>query len=254
MIKIQTKKKLGQHFLINETTAKLISNTFDGRNNVLEIGPGMGILTKYIIENRSKIILIEIDLECVNYLNQIYKNIKIIHGDILKIKLENLFKENFSVISNLPYNISSQVFFKILDSRDKIDHFTFMVQKEVGERICSQSGKKSYGILSVLIQIYFDVEYVFDVKPEDFTPPPRVISSVIKGVRNKRLDIGVSYSFLKSIVKNSFQNRRKTLRNSLKNLNLPQDFTSKKIFSKRAEQLDLNDFIWLSNEIKLLQQ
>ena len=129
-----------------------------------------------------------------------------------------------------------------------------MVQKEVGERICSQSGKKSYGILSVLIQIYFDVEYVFDVKPEDFTPPPRVISSVIKGVRNKRLDIGVSYSFLKSIVKNSFQNRRKTLRNSLKNLNLPQDFTSKKIFSKRAEQLDLNDFIWLSNEIKLLQR
>ncbi len=253
MIKIQTKKKLGQHFLINETTAKLISDTFNGRNNVLEIGPGMGVLTKHIIKNGSSIILIEIDLECVKYLNQVYKKIKIINDDILNIRLDKLFTKNFSVISNLPYNISSQVFFKILESRDKIDDFTFMVQKEVGERICSKPGKKSYGILSVLIQIYFDVEYIFDVKPEDFNPPPRVMSSVIKGVRNKRSDIGISYSFFKTIVKNSFQNRRKTLRNSLKNLNLPQYFTSKKIFSKRAEQLDLNDFIWLSNEIKLLQ-
>ena len=129
-----------------------------------------------------------------------------------------------------------------------------MVQKEVGERICSKPKKKTYGILSVLIQIYFDVQYLFDVDSKEFHPQPRVISCVIKGNRNKRSNIGVSFSFLKNIVKNSFRNRRKTLRNSLKNLNLPEDFTSKKMFSKRAEQLDLDDFIWLSKKIKLLIQ
>ncbi|PDH50383.1 MAG: ribosomal RNA small subunit methyltransferase A [Rhodothermaeota bacterium MED-G16] len=254
MIKFQSKKKLGQHFLINETIAKSISNTFEGRNNVLEIGPGMGVLTKYIIKDASKLILVEIDFDCIKYLNKIHRDIKIINEDILKINLNNLFNNNFSVISNLPYNISSQVFFKILESRDIVDDFTFMIQKEVGERICSKSNKKTYGILSVLIQIYFDVEYVFDVDSKEFNPQPRVMSCVIKGIRNKRSNIGVSFSFLKNIVKNSFRNRRKTLRNSLKNLNLPKDFTSKKIFSKRAEQLDLDDFIWLSKKIKLLIQ
>jgi len=128
-----------------------------------------------------------------------------------------------------------------------------MLQKEVGERICSKPGKKTYGILSVLIQVYFDVEYVFEVEPKEFNPQPRVMSCVVKGNRNRISNIGVSFSFLKSIVKNSFQNRRKTLRNSLKNLNLPQDFTSKKIFSKRAEQLSLDDYIWLSKKIKFLK-
>ncbi|MBV19852.1 MAG: ribosomal RNA small subunit methyltransferase A [Cytophagia bacterium] len=254
MIKFKNKKKLGQHFLINETIAKSISNTFDGRDNVLEIGPGMGILTKYVTNNTSKLILIEIDPDCVKHLNNIYSDIKIINDDILKINLNNLFDSNFSIISNLPYNISSQVFFKILESRNLIDNFTFMLQKEVGVRICSKPCKKTYGILSVLIQIYFDVQYVFDVDSVEFNPPPRVMSCVIKGNRNKRSDIGVSFSFLKNIVKNSFQNRRKTLRNSLKNLNLPNDFTSKKIFSRRAEQLDLDEFIWLSKKIKFLKQ
>ena len=254
MIKFQTKKKLGQHFLINETIAKSISNTFEGRNNILEIGPGMGFLTKYIIKGASNLILVEIDSDCIKYLNKIHRDIKIINEDILKINLNNLFNNKFSVISNLPYNISSQVFFKILESRDIVDDFTFMIQKEVGERICSKSKKKTYGILSVLIQIYFDVQYLFDVDSKEFHPQPRVISCVIKGNRNKRSNIGVSFSFLKNIVKNSFRNRRKTLRNSLKNLNLPEDFTSKKMFSKRAEQLDLDDFIWLSKKIKLLIQ
>ena len=253
MLKIQSKKKLGQHFLINETIAKSISNVFDGKNNVLEIGPGMGFLTKYLKKDASKLILIEIDLDCIKYLNQVHHDLKIINDDILKINLNNLFNNNFSVISNLPYNISSQVFFKILESRNIVDDFTFMLQKEVGERICSKPGKKTYGILSVLIQVYFDVEYVFEVEPKEFNPQPRVMSCVVKGNRNRISNIGVSFSFLKSIVKNSFQNRRKTLRNSLKNLNLPQDFTSKKIFSKRAEQLSLDDYIWLSKKIKFLK-
>lgn len=249
MVKIRTKKKLGQHFLNNEEISKKIVTSHINRNNILEIGPGSGALTKYLISESVNFYVVEIDDDCVSLLEKDFKNLNIIKEDILKLNFNNLFEDKFSIISNLPYNISSQVFFKILDNKDSISEFSFLIQKEVAKRICSKSGNKTYGILSVLLQTYFDLEYLFEVSPNEFNPPPKVYSSVIRGVRNKRKDSGFSYKSLKKTVKLSFQNRRKTLRNSLKSLNLPETFTSNSIFSKRAEQLDVEDFIWLSNEI-----
>ena len=249
MVKIRTKKKLGQHFLNNEEISKKIVISHINRNNILEIGPGIGALTKYLINESNNFYVVEIDDDCVNLLKKDFKSLNIIKEDVLKLNFNNLFDDKFSIISNLPYNISSQVFFKILDNKDFISEFSFLIQKEVAQRICSTSGNKTYGILSVLLQTYFDLEYLFEVSPDEFNPPPKVNSAVIRGVRNTRNDIGIPFKLFKNIVKTGFQNRRKTLRNSLKSLNLPETFTSNSIFSKRAEQLDVEDFIWLSNEI-----
>tara|TARA_Y100000588_G_scaffold199221_1_gene212967 strand:+ start:1255 stop:2109 length:855 start_codon:yes stop_codon:yes gene_type:complete len=251
MLSIKSKKKFGQHFLINEKKALTIVNNLSCRENVLEIGPGKGVLTKYLLEKKIKnFIVSEIDQDCVKYLKKTYQKIQIIEGDILKVKLNNIFNNNFSIISNLPYYISSQILFSILENRDSISEFVILIQKEVAERICSKPKSKNYGILSVLLQTFYDLEYLFDIGAEEFKPKPKVQSAVLKATRNNTKDIGTNFFFYKNVVKLSFQNRRKTLRNSLKNLNLPQDFTSKNIFSKRAEQLDINDFIWLANEIK----
>ena len=254
MIRIKTKKKFAQHFLKNEKILHQISLTHLNKKNILEIGPGTGALTKYLIIKRSNLVLIEIDSDCINYLNKNFKNIKIINDDILQVNFLKIFKSKFSVISNLPYNISSQVFFKVLEYRDYITEFTFLLQKEVAQRICSNSGKKTYGILSVLIQTFYKTDYILEVGPKEFDPPPKVDSALITGLRNKTINIGVSFNYFKKIVKQSFQNRRKTLRNSLKNLNLPKKFVSQSIFSKRAEQLDIKDFIWLTNQIKKIQK
>ena len=251
MLSIKSKKKFGQHFLINEKKALTIVNNLSSRENVLEIGPGKGVLTKYLLEKKIKnFIVSEIDQDCVKYLKKTYQKIQIIEGDILKVKLNNIFNNNFSIISNLPYYISSQILFSILENRDSISEFVILIQKEVAERICSKPNNKTYGILSVLLQTFYDLEYLFDIGSEEFNPKPKVQSAVLKATRNNTKDIGTNFFFYKNVVKLSFQNRRKTLRNSLKNLNLRQDFTSKNIFSKRAEQLDINDFIWLANEIK----
>ena len=157
-------------------------------------------------------------------------------------------------MSQSNWSISSQVFFKVLEYRDYITEFTFLLQKEVAQRICSNSGKKTYGILSVLIQTFYKTDYILEVGPKEFDPPPKVDSALISGVRNKTINIGVSFNYFKKITKQSFQNRRKTLRNSLKNLNLPKKFVSQSIFSKRAEQLDIKDFIWLTNQIKKIEK
>ena len=250
MIKIRTKKKLGQHFLNNDDVAKKIISFHSNRKNVLEIGPGIGALTKFLVDEVDNLLLIEIDKDCILFLKKKYKDLNIIEDDVLNIEFNSLFNKNLSIISNLPYNISSQVFFKILENRDSIDEFTFLIQKEVAQRVCSESGNKTYGILSVLLQTYFDLENIFEIEPDKFNPPPKVFSSVVKGVRNSTKNIGVPFKLFKNTVKLAFQNRRKTLRNSLKALNLPKTFTSNSIFSKRAEQLDVKDFIWLSNEIK----
>ena len=249
MVKIRTKKKLGQHFLKNEEISKQIVISHINRNNILEIGPGSGALTKYLINESNNFYVVEIDNDFVNLLKKDFKNLNIIKEDVLKLNFNNLFDDKFSIISNLPYNISSQVFFKILDNKDFICEFSFLIQKEVAQRICSKSGNKTYGILSVLLQTYYNLEYLFEVSPDEFNPPPKVYSAVIRGVRNTRDDIGIPFKLFKNIIKTGFQNRRKTLRNSLKSLNLPKTFTSNSIFSKRAEQLDVEDFIWLSNEI-----
>ena len=255
MLSIKSKKKFGQHFLINEKKALAIVNNLSYRENVLEIGPGKGVLTKYLLEKKIKnFIVSEIDQDCVKYLKKTYQKIQIIEGDILKVKLNNIFNNNFSIISNLPYYISSQILFSILENRDSISEFVILIQKEVAERICSKPKSKNYGILSVLLQTFYDLEYLFDIGSEEFNPKPKVQSAVLKATRNNTMDIGTTFFFYKNVVKLSFQNRRKTLRNSLKNLNLRQDFTSKNIFSKRAEQLDIDDFIWLTNEINKKNQ
>ena len=250
MTKIKTKKKFGQHFLINENLALKISEKLILRKNIFEIGPGKGVLTKTLYNDENvNLVVSEIDRDLVDYLRKEYPNLDIMNGDVLDLNFRNIFNENYSIIGNLPYNISSQILFKILENKSQIHEFVVMLQKEVAERICSSENKKSYGILSVLTQIYYDVTLSEVITPENFDPPPKVNSCVVYGKRKKDIEIEIPFIKFKRIVKNCFQNRRKTLRNSLKNLNLPKEFTSNDIFSKRAEQLNLNEFLTLSTEI-----
>ena len=250
MTKIKTKKKFGQHFLINENLALKISEKLILRKNIFEIGPGKGVLTKTLYNDENvNLVVSEIDRDLVDYLRKEYPNLDIMNGDVLDLNFRNIFNENYSIIGNLPYNISSQILFKILENKSQIHEFVVMLQKEVAERICSSENKKSYGILSVLTQIYYDVTLSEVITPDNFDPPPKVNSCVVYGKRKKDIEIEIPFIKFKRIVKNCFQNRRKTLRNSLKNLNLPKEFTSNDIFSKRAEQLNLNEFLTLSTEI-----
>ena len=250
MTKIKTKKKFGQHFLINENLALKISEKLILRKNIFEIGPGKGVLTKTLYnDEKVNLVVSEIDRDLVDYLRKEYPNLDIMNGDVLDLNFRNIFNENYSIIGNLPYNISSQILFKILENKSQIHEFVVMLQKEVAERICSSENKKSYGILSVLTQIYYDVTLSEVITPDNFDPPPKVNSCVVYGKRKKDIEIEIPFIKFKRIVKNCFQNRRKTLRNSLKNLNLPKEFTSNDIFSKRAEQLNLNEFLTLSTEI-----
>ena len=250
MTKIKTKKKFGQHFLINEDLALEISEKLILRKNIFEIGPGKGVLTKTLYNDENiNLVVSEIDRDLVDYLRAEYPYLDIINGDVLDLNFRNIFNENYSIIGNLPYNISSQILFKILENKSQIHEFVVMLQKEVAERICSSENKKSYGILSVLTQIYYDVTLSEVITPDNFDPPPKVNSCVVYGKRKKDIEIEIPFIKFKRIVKNCFQNRRKTLRNSLKNLNLPKKFTSNDIFSRRAEQLNLNEFLSLSSEI-----
>ena len=245
MIRIKNKKKYGQHFLNNEEVAVRIVNLLSEKSNIIEIGPGRGVLTKYLLNEKiDNFIVNEIDNDCILYLKEHFpNNLKIIHEDVLNINFSLLFKSKFSIISNLPYYISSQILFKILDNRLIISEFVILIQKEVGERICS-----NYNNNKTPRGVFLNLEFIVD--PISFNPKPKVYSAVVKGIRNNVIDIGVDYNFYKNIIKQSFQNRRKTLRNSLKNLNLPLVFIKNNIFSKRAEQLKISEFIWLANEIK----
>ena len=250
MTKIKTKKKFGQHFLINEDLALEISEKLILRKNIFEIGPGKGVLTKTLYNDENvNLVVSEIDRDLVDYLRTEYPYLDIMNGDVLDLNFRNIFNDNYSIIGNLPYNISSQILFKILENKSQIHEFVVMLQKEVAERICSSENKKSYGILSVLTQTYYDVTLSEVITPDNFDPPPKVNSCVVYGKRKKDIEIEIPFIKFKRIVKNCFQNRRKTLRNSLKNLNLPKKFTSNDIFSRRAEQLNLNEFLSLSTEI-----
>ncbi len=250
MTKIKTKKKFAQHFLINKDLALEISNKLILRKNIFEIGPGKGVLTKTLYNDVDvNLVVSEIDKDLVDYLRSEYPKLVIINCDVLELNFRNLFNQNYSIIGNLPYNISSQILFKILENRSQIQEFVVMLQKEVAERICSSENKKSYGILSVLTQTYYDVSLSEVITPDNFDPPPKVNSCVVYGKRRKDIVIEIPFVRFKGIVKNCFQNRRKILRNSLKNLNLPKEFTSNDIFSRRAEQLNLNEFLTLSTEI-----
>jgi 16S rRNA (adenine1518-N6/adenine1519-N6)-dimethyltransferase len=252
---VKAKKYLGQHFLNDEIIAQKIADTLslNGYNTVLEIGPGMGVLTKYLLQKDVTTHVIEIDTESVAYLQANYLNLasRIIEKDFLKFDLNEVFKgESFAIIGNFPYNISTQIVFKTLEMRHQIPEFSGMFQKEVAERICSKEGSKVYGILSVLTQAYYDAEYLFTVPPSVFNPPPKVESGVLRLTRKKEYALPCDDALFFKVVKTAFQQRRKTMRNSLKTLNLSDNLREDIIFDKRPEQLNVQQFIELTQLIE----
>lgn len=252
---VKAKKHLGQHFLTDELIAQQIADslTEKGYKNVLEIGPGMGVLTKYLLKKPLNIHVIEIDTESVEYLQAHYLNLadNIISKDFLKIDLSNYFgNEQVAIIGNFPYNISTQIVFKTLENRHQIPEFAGMFQKEVALRIAEKEGSKIYGILSVLTQAFYNVEYLFTVPPTVFNPPPKVDSGVIRFIRKENYTLPVDEKLFYRVVKTAFQQRRKTLRNSLKTLNLSDNLREDSIFAKRPEQLSVQEFISLTSKIE----
>jgi len=252
---VNPKKYLGQHFLIDENISKKIVNSvdFSRYNKIIEIGPGRGALTKYIIDQGEKLSLVEIDNDSVNYLKETFydQDLDIIEKDFLKLKFENEFHgfNKILIFGNFPYNISSQIIFKILDNSKVIDGLTGMFQKEVAERIASKPNNKNYGILSVKTQLYYDVEILFDISPNVFFPKPKVKSSIIKMVKKVNPNLNCNLKLLDTIIKLSFQQRRKKIRNSLKKLDINKNIIEDSIFDHRPEQLSVNDFVRLTQKI-----
>lgn len=248
MQKVSAKKFLGQHFLTDLNIAKKIAESINSNvDEVLEIGPGMGVLTQFLLESDKNIKVCEIDKESVEYLKTHFPKLenKIIEGDFLKLNLEVIYNQQFVVIGNFPYNISSQILFKILDSKHLIPEAAGMFQKEVAERVVAKHGNKTYGILSVLIQAFYQTEYLFTVHENVFNPPPKVKSAVIhlKRIENKEI---TNIKLFFNLVKTAFNQRRKTLRNALKSLTIPSSLNSHNFLNLRAEQLSVQDFIELT--------
>lgn len=253
---VRAKKFLGQHFLKDRNIANKIVEalSFEGKDEtIIEIGPGTGVLTNFLLQKTFReIVLIEIDRESIAWLrkNIDAKNITIEEGDFLKINIEGISKSDLSIIGNFPYNISSQIFFKILEQKSQVKEVVCMLQKEVAERICASHGSKTYGILSVLIGAYYHSELLFNVPPNVFIPPPKVDSAVIRLKRKESISLNCDEKLFKKIIKQGFQNRRKTLRNALKPILLPVELTRDKIFNLRAEQLSVEDYIYLTQKIQ----
>lgn len=259
MRQVKPKKALGQHFLTDLSVAARIAATIDDYKGVpvLEVGPGMGMLTRFLLDNGHDVKVAEIDTESVAYLNENFPDLqgRIIEGDFLQMRLDELYGGgDFCVIGNYPYNISSQIFFKVLDYKDKVTCCSGMLQKEVAERLAAPPGTKTRGILSVLLQAWYDVEYLFTVNENVFNPPPKVKSGVVKLVRNSVTELGCDERLFKTVVKTSFGQRRKTLRNSLRGL-LPPESTipDDPIFTRRPEQLSVEEFIYLTNLVASLR-
>ncbi len=254
---VTPKKSLGQHFLKDQNIARAIAESLDVKSptQVLEVGPGMGVLTQYLLQNELvDLKVVELDKESVDYLNE---NFPALHGrilaeDFLKLDLNKLYPEgDFFVIGNYPYNISSQIFFKVLDYRDRIPVCSGMIQKEVAERMASKPGCKAYGILSVLLQAFYDIEYLFTVHEHVFDPPPKVKSAVIRMKRNGVSSLGCDEKLFVRVVKTSFNQRRKMLRNSLQPiLGKDNPVLSDGVFTKRPEQLSVSDFVELTNLVE----
>ena len=250
MQQVRPKKFLGQHFLTDLSVAQRIAETITA-GRVLEIGPGMGVLTQYLLKNKDiDLTAIELDRESVAYLREWYPELHLIEGDFLKLDLAELYPEGeFCVIGNYPYNISSQIFFKVLEYKDRIPVCSGMIQKEVAERIASKPGKKAYGILSVLLQAYYDIEYLFTVNENVFAPPPKV-KSVVRLTRNRRRELGYDEQLFRQVVKTAFNQRRKQMRNSLMQMvGKDNPLLSEPIFTMRPEQLSVEEFIRLTNMI-----
>lgn len=261
---VKAKKHLGQHFLKDEAIAQKIGGilTLNGYQRVLEIGPGTGVLTKYLLEKEIDLVAMDLDKESILYLNQSFLlennrtrhpkgRFKVVEADFLKYDLQKLFgEEQFAITGNFPYNISTQIVFKMLDHREQIPEFSGMFQKEVAERICEKEGSKAYGILSVLVQAFYDAEYLFTVSPDVFDPPPKVQSGVLRLVRKPDYHLKVDEKLFKKVVKAAFNQRRKTLRNSLKTFDLSDVLKEDSIFALRPEQLSVSDFISLTQKIQ----
>lgn len=266
MKSVRPKKFLGQHFLTHLPTASAIADTVDACPDIpiLEVGPGMGVMTQYILPKGREFKVVEIDFESVAYLKENFADLKanIIEADFLKMDLRETFQGRpFVLTGNYPYNISSQIFFKVIDYRELIPCCTGMIQKEVAERLAARPGCKAYGILSVLIQLYYKVDYLFTVEPGVFNPPPKVRSAVIRMTRNDVTDPGCDEVLLRKVVKTTFNQRRKMMRGSIKPLlnELDQkcggkapdhtDFLSQQQMTRRPEQLSVQEFIDLTNQI-----
>jgi 16S rRNA (adenine1518-N6/adenine1519-N6)-dimethyltransferase len=255
MEKVKAKKHLGQHFLKDESIAQAIADTLslEGYNDVLEIGPGMGVLTKYLLDKPINTYVIEIDTESVAYLDSNYPKLKdkIISKDFLRYDCNEIFEgKQYAIIGNFPYNISTQIVFRTLEFRHQIPEFSGMFQKEVAERICEKKGSKAYGILSVLAQAFYDAEYLFTVDEHVFNPPPKVKSGVLRLRRKEDFSLPCGEKLFFTVVKTAFQQRRKTLRNSLKTLNLSDNLREDKVLDLRPEQLSVADFIALTQKIE----
>lgn len=256
MSKVSPKKHLGQHFLVDQNIAVKIVEQLTlphGVKDVLEIGPGMGVLTQYLLQHPEyRTTVLDIDRESIAYLQEHFPVLgdRIISADFLKTDLSSLFPGKFSIIGNFPYNISSQIFFKVLEHRDAVPEVVCMIQKEVAERLASPPGSKAYGILSVLLQAFYTIDYKFTVSEHVFHPPPKVKSAVISLVRNEVERLECNEVLFKQVVKLGFGTRRKTLRNSLRSFNLPPEVTAQPVFDKRAEQLSVQDFVALTQLVE----
>ncbi|WP_422359761.1 16S rRNA (adenine(1518)-N(6)/adenine(1519)-N(6))-dimethyltransferase RsmA [Reichenbachiella sp.] len=257
MAGVKPKKHLGQHFLKDQNIANnIVKGLFDvaDPNCVLEVGPGTGVLSDLMVDKGiDQLVLMDLDSESIDYLKNRYigQEVDIQYADFLKSDFKKIFNDQpLSIIGNFPYNISSQIFFKVLENRNQVNYVVGMIQKEVADRIVSKEGNKTYGILSVLLQAYYDIEYLFTVPPNVFNPPPKVNSGVIRLVRNNVQQLGCDEVLFKRVVKEGFGKRRKTLRNALKGLNLPESIQQMDVLNKRAEQLSVADFIELTKLIE----
>lgn len=252
MTEVKAKKFLGQHFLTDERIAeRIVESLSTETNHVLEIGPGMGVLTKYLIKkDELDFHVVEIDRESVAYLHDHYPTLDVIEGDFLQYDLTSLFHDTFSIIGNFPYNISSQILFKVFDNRDRVSEVVGMFQKEVAERVAAGPGSKTYGILSVLLSAFYNIEYLFTVNENVFNPPPKVKSAVIRLRRNDVKSLECDEKLFVQVVKAGFNQRRKTLRNALRQLNLPLGRISEETLAKRAEQLSVAQFIEITKTIE----
>ena len=252
---VRAKKHLGQHFLTDKNIAEKIVNSLKQKNRyrqILEVGPGMGILSDFLLQKEDlEVYLIDIDVESFEFLRKKYAQIgdRLINGDFLKLNFKDVFAGEFAIIGNFPYNISSQILFKVLENRDQVVEVVGMFQKEVAERCAAKPGSKDYGILSVFLQAWFNVEYLFSVKAGVFNPPPKVLSAVIRLTRNETDKLDCDEKLFWQVVKTAFNQRRKTLRNALSSIINKENMIAEPLLDLRAERLSVSDFVHLTNII-----
>lgn len=252
---VRAKKHLGQHFLTDINIAqKIVGSLSENNRNTIEIGPGMGVLTQFLLPNFPNFSVSEIDQESVVFLQQKFPTLNIIEGDFLKLNLSKIYSGELAIIGNFPYNISSQILFKVLENKNQVVEVVGMFQKEVAQRIASPSGSKDYGILSVLLQAWYNITYLFSVSPDVFSPPPNVQSGVIKLTRKENFTLDCDEKLFFQVVKTTFNQRRKTIRNSIKPLSADISRVDEKYLSNRPEQLNVEQFVEICKSIEMMRK